>query len=109
MTRRKAPAQPGMRSMADMKPAKPRPADEPAPATNAEVYAIQAMIAGTATEHQQKIGMQWIITAAAGTPQYYASERDTTFALGRAFVAQQIIGIARISLVNIAQPTQQGD
>ncbi|MFA7333360.1 MAG: hypothetical protein WC130_03605 [Kiritimatiellia bacterium] len=82
---------------------KPAPADQPAQFNAAIAGAIQACIAGRASEHQQKTAMEWIITAASGTPALHASPTDTAFSLGRAFVGQQIIGIARVNLFKITQ------
>lgn len=90
----------------ELKALKPRPAAEPAGWTEAEAYAVKACISGTATEHQQRLAMQWIINAAsvAHGQHYHDNDRDTAFALGRAFVGQQILGIARIDLVSLTQP-----
>lgn len=82
---------------------KPAPADQPAQFSTAVASAIQACLAGRASEHQQKMAMEWIITGASGTPALYANPTDTAFSLGRAFVGQQIIGIARINLFNITK------
>lgn len=70
------------------------------------IKALQAVSSGEATEHQQRIAMQWIINDAsrAYAPAFYAGEdgdRNTTFALGRAFVGQQIIGLLKIDLISL--------
>lgn len=77
---------------------------EPAPASEQEIYALQALYAGEATDHQQKMALQWIINHASGayTPSFVKGadgERDTNFALGRAFVGQQIIGLLKINML----------
>ena len=53
---------------------------------------------GTALAHQQIRAMAWLINVAAGTydAHYHPSERDTAFALGRAFVGQQIVKLSKM-------------
>lgn len=65
----------------------------------ADASAIQALVNGTAEPHQQKRALQWIVERAAGTYEfnYYPSDRDTAFALGRSFVGQQIVKLTRIN------------
>ena len=65
----------------------------------ADVLAIQACVAGVADAEQQKRVIDWIINQASGMYefQYYPSERDTCFALGRGFVGQQIVKLTRIN------------
>ena len=68
------------------------------------VKSLQALSSGEATEHQQKKALQWIINDASGaySPAFHSGadgERNTTFALGRAFVGQQIIGLLKINLI----------
>jgi hypothetical protein len=67
------------------------------------VSAMQALLAGEADEHQQKLALQWIIEQAAGTYefQYYPSERDTAFALGRAHVGQQIVKLLKLNTMTL--------
>ena len=64
----------------------------------ADVTALQAMAAGEADEIQQKRILAWIINQAAGTYEFhfYPTERDTSFALGRCFVGQQIVKLLKI-------------
>lgn len=66
----------------------------------ADADAIQALIQGTADEQQQRRALKWIVEVAAGMYQfqYYPSERDTAFALGRGFVGQQIVKLSRLNL-----------
>lgn len=76
----------------------------PAPATEQQIHALQALYEGRATDHQQKEALAWIINHAslAHSPLYQGGEdgnRDTAFALGRAFVGQQIIGLLKINLL----------
>lgn len=66
----------------------------------ADVSAFQALERGEADEFQQKRALKWLIERAAGTYefQYYPSDRDTSFALGRAFVGQQVVKLLRLNL-----------
>lgn len=65
----------------------------------AHASAIQAMMRGDAEPHQQQMVMKWIIEQAAGTYefQFYPGERETSFALGRAFVGQQIVKLSKLN------------
>jgi hypothetical protein len=65
----------------------------------ADASAIQALVDGIAEPDQQKRALNWIIEKAAGTYEFnfYPSDRDTCFALGRAFVGQQIVKLMRIN------------
>ena len=71
----------------------------------ADASAIQALVDGTAEPHQQKRAVQWIVERAAGTYEfnYYPSDRDTAFALGRSFVGQQIVKLMRINISAMAR------
>lgn len=62
--------------------------------------AFQALQRGDATEHQQQQALKWLIEQAAGTYQfhYYPSDRDTTFALGKAFVGQSVVKLLTLDL-----------
>lgn len=66
----------------------------------ADAVAIQALVTGTADEHQQKRALKWVIELASGMYEfnYYPSDRDTAFALGRAFVGQQIVKLTRVNV-----------
>lgn len=67
----------------------------------ADAYAIQKLIEGKADEAQQKRAIDWIINKAAQTyDMAYRPEsaRDTDFALGRAFVGQQIVKLIKLNL-----------
>lgn len=65
----------------------------------ADASAIQALMRGEADAYQQQRAMKWIIEQAAGTYefQYYPSERDTAFALGRGFVGQQVVKLSKLN------------
>jgi hypothetical protein len=74
-------------------------ADEAAPVNKHIAYAIKALAQGQASEAQQIAALNWIITYACGTDcSAYSrtSDRDTTFALGKQFVAAQINGVITI-------------
>jgi len=66
----------------------------------ADAAAMQAIADGVADEHQQRRALKWLIEAAAITYEfhYYPSERDTAFALGRAFVGQQIVKMLKLNV-----------
>ena len=66
----------------------------------ADVAAIQALIRGEADPEQQKRALKWIIERGACTYDfhYYENERHTAFALGRAFVGQQVVKLTRLNL-----------
>ena len=71
----------------------------PAPYEIADAAAIQALMRGDAEPHQQQRAMRWLIEQAAGAYefQYYSTDRDTAFALGRAFVGQQIVKLSKLN------------
>ena len=65
----------------------------PAGYESADVIAWQAIQRGDADEFQQRRALKWLIEEAAGTYefQFYPSDRETSFGLGRAFVGQQVV------------------
>lgn len=81
----------------------------------ADVSAIQALAAGLASPEQQKRALDWIINQAAGTydlayrPGGEDGSRDTTFALGRVFVGQQVVKMLKLSLGMIANKEPNAD
>lgn len=82
---------------------KPRdPAWKPVDYTLPEIAAIKALSRGEANEDQQKRALDWIIRLAAGTyDEPYRSDadggdRETTFALGRAFVGRQVVKLVNM-------------
>jgi hypothetical protein len=82
----------------------PRPAaDAAASVPVAVAVAIKALHVGEASPHQQQMALQWIVREAAGKAHfpYHASDRDTAFALGRYFVADQIIGLFNADLSSL--------
>jgi len=68
-----------------------------------DIVAVQALINGTADEFQQRRVMQWLIEQASGMYQfhYYQTDRDTAFALGRAFVGQQLVKLSKLSTTTL--------
>lgn len=85
-----------------------KPLKEPSPYEAARfddihAHGLQAMRKGEASPAQQIAVLEWIINHAsrAHKPAYRPeSARDTDFALGKAFVGQQIIGILALPLVH---------
>lgn len=75
----------------------------------ADAAAIQALLGGTAESEQQKRALRWMIEKAAGTYDFhfYPSERDTAFALGRAFVGQQVVKMTRLNLSALRRATNE--
>lgn len=84
---------------ANKKPAVPTPA-VPVPYELADADAAQAVMRGEADDGQQRRFIRWVVETAAATYDfhYYPSERDTAFALGRAFVGQQIAKMTHLNL-----------
>lgn len=76
--------------------------------TSSEALAIKALIAGTAEPHQQQLAMRWIIEQASFMYgcHFQPTDRDTSFALGRAFVGQQIVGISKLNLASLRRDGQ---
>jgi hypothetical protein len=76
-------------------------AHSPADYVLADLYAIRACIAGTASAEQQKRAMDWIITKAANLyDMSYRDEADggaraEAFHEGRRFVGNQIVKMTR--------------
>ena len=66
----------------------------------ADAAAVRALMDGVATPEQQKRALKWIVETAAGTYEfhYYSGERDTAFALGRAFVGQQVVKMTKVNV-----------
>lgn len=76
---------------------------EPAKFEDIIVYGLHALADGDATQQQQKKVLEWIINSASrafGPGFYQPSDRDTAFALGRAFVGEQILGILKIPMID---------
>lgn len=78
-----------------------------------DAYALKSLVAGTASADQQQRAVAWIINRAAATyDMAYRPEsaRDTDFALGRAFVGQQVVKLINMPVSILDQmrkgPTQ---
>lgn len=67
--------------------------------TEADAMAMKALAAGVANEGQQKMALDWIFNSACGLRvwPYKESERETCIALGRQFVAHQIVSLIQIN------------
>ena len=76
----------------------------------AAASAIQALATGTAEPEQQKRALRWIVEEAAGMYRFnfFETERDTAFALGRAFVGQIVAGAARLNLSTLRRVDDDG-
>lgn len=75
----------------------------PAPYEEADVYAIKALVAGVASEGQQKRALDWIVNTLCGTyDQPYrpgdGGDRDTVFACAKMHIGQQIVKLTKIVL-----------
>lgn len=102
-----------------IKPAKKKPltaapiaqGSTPAAFNSQDVAALQALRTGTANDGQQTRALDWILKAACGDGlwPFRESQRETDVALGRQFVAQQIIGLFRINLSALKQHEERGD
>jgi hypothetical protein len=75
----------------------------PPPYELADASALQAMQRGEATPDQQARALKWLIERAAGAYEfnYYPSDRDTAFALGRAFVGQQVVKLLKVNVSSL--------
>lgn len=73
-----------------------------------KIRALQAVYNGTANEGQQIMAISFIIDefCGRGANQYYPSERDTTFALGKKFVGDLIAGAINAKLGTIQEAKQ---
>lgn len=65
----------------------------------ADAIAIQALIRGEADKEQQQRALRWIIEQASGMYEFhfYPEDRQTSFALGRSFVGQQIVKLSKLN------------
>lgn len=76
-----------------------------------DASAIQALNRGEASPEQQQRALKFIIEMIAGTYDMAyrpASARDTDFALGRAFVGQQIVKLLKVSIGAMSgKPSEQ--
>lgn len=73
--------------------------------------AIQALARGDATEHQQRLALDWIVNAAAATYDLSFSPQDarlTDFAEGRRFVGLQIVKMTKLPIEAMKRVTDNG-
>ena len=78
----------------------------------ADAGALQALYRGDAPEHLQRRALTFIIEKLSGTHDmhYHAGddgERNTAFALGRAFVGQQIIKLVKLHLPKLSKRSSE--
>lgn len=82
----------------------------PAPYTEKEIRAIQALQRGDASAEQQQHALKWIVEVAAATydmpyrPGGEDGRRDTDFACGRAFVGHNIVKMLKLKPSNFDKP-----
>jgi hypothetical protein len=81
--------------------------------TDEEAGALQALYAGKAQEHQQKQALDFIINKVCATydAHYFPGpegQRNTDFALGRAFPGQQIVKMLKLNLTKL-RTTMRGE
>lgn len=83
----------------------------PAPYAWADAAALQALAAGTANDGQQKRALDWILRGACALPSwaYSPDERETSVALGRQFVGQQIMGLLKVNLSAVRRKPSERD
>lgn len=76
----------------------------------ADASAFQALQRGDASADQQQRAIKWLVEKAAGTYEfnYYPSDRDTCFALGRAFVGQQTVKLLKLAIGSLRRPDGNG-
>lgn len=87
-----------------VKPAPQLPANEVPPAPIEVVGAFKALHRGEAAPHQQQIALQWLVREACGKahfPYYAESTHDTSFALGRMFVGDLVVGFFNADLSSL--------
>lgn len=75
----------------------------PPPYELADASAFQALQRGDASDEQQRRALKWLIEKAAGAYEFnfYPSDRETSFALGRCFVGQQVVKLLRLDLATM--------
>jgi len=70
-----------------------------------KIRALQAVWTGTANEGQQQLAMTFIVDdlCERSVNQYYPTDRDTAFALGKKFVGDHIAGAINAKLGKIQE------
>lgn len=71
------------------------------------IRAIKALWTGSANEGQQKLALTFILETLCNRSgnQFYANERETTFALGKKHVGDHIVGAINAKLGQIEDST----
>ena len=97
------------RVRAEMKSMEQRLSERREPSHDAS--ALQALAAGKANEGQQRRALDWIMKGACALPlwPYSESQRETDIALGRHFVGQQIAGLLKINISQLAKRDERGN
>lgn len=74
------------------------------------VIGVQALAAGLAQPHQQKLVLDWIIDSACKTYDnpYRQDPYETAFASGRMFAGQQIVKHLNANTAIFDKPTNKG-
>ena len=82
----------------------------PPPYEAADASAVQALHRGEASADQQQRVLRWIIERAAGTYEFnfYPTDRETAFALGREFVGQQLVKLLKINVSDLRRSENVG-
>lgn len=87
-----------------------KPWEFPEP-TDAEIFALRAFAAGTATDVQQKRAYEWILFQACGLRDMSfdpASDRSTAFAEGARSVGLKIVAAQKLEPKRTMNPAQAG-
>lgn len=91
------------------------PAFEPGKWELADVAAVQALEHGRATPEQQRRALNWILYQACKLGDFHFrpggddGRRETDFALGRVFPAQQIVKLMRLNLAALPRREPSAD
>lgn len=82
-----------------------------APFNSLDAGAIQALAKGVANEGQQIRALNWILKGACadGLWPYRDNPRETDVGLGRNFVAQQIVGLMKVNISQLAKREDRGE
>jgi hypothetical protein len=69
----------------------------------ADVAAFQALQRGEAEPEQQQRALKWLIEKCAGTYEFnfYPTDRETAFALGRSYVGMQVVKLLKLNLMEL--------
>lgn len=76
-----------------------------------DAVAVKALAEGKADEWQQKRALHWIMTVAAMQNMnafFPESPMETAYAMGRKYVAEQIVGLINDDLTKLREDTNVG-